>query len=295
MGESDSGQSLPHATRGALYVEHVALRAGFARSEENGIIYPESYDGETELDEALAGAVVADLTGSTYRLVSGTNPQTLCEEAFCAKKLDVGECAFEPALTGKGSITSVPLLARSGAHEYVVLDCTSRGAVAAGWITFLAGIEQDGVKPFECTTVEDASAMLIPLLVAGHRADELVSDYLGRNRGKLPRRGTLTTEMLDNRIPAIVMALPMGEKGQLEAYVLLVQPMHAQVVWRSMLSFSWATPVGMNAVRRLLSEQLPWVGRLESSDVVEFSEEELRGWGLLRDGSDFVGYRGVQR
>ncbi|MGI6229550.1 MAG: hypothetical protein ACOYJL_01415 [Tractidigestivibacter sp.] len=290
---SDGPSKTPKATRGALYEEHLALRASFTKSEENGLIYPTSYDGEDDLLSALGGALVSDLTGSTYRLVSGSKPQELCEMAFCAKKLEVGECAFEPALTGDGSITSVPLLARTGAHEYVALDPTERGSVVAGWVSFLAGISQDGRAPFEGTTVEDASAMLVPLFVAGRRASELVADYVPNCRAGLPRAGRLLSVMLDGHIPSIVGSVPMGGPHAEPAYVIFVQPGHARVMWRSLLSFNWATPMGRDAVRNLWDDRLPWAERLSSTDVVEFGEDELKRWGLLRDGSDFVGSRGI--
>jgi aminomethyltransferase len=37
----------------------------------------------------------------------------------------------------------------------------------------------------------------------------------------------------------------------------------------------------------------PWSQALDSTDVVELSEQGLRAWGLLRRGNDFVGARGI--
>lgn len=292
--EQEEGRgSSPHTIRGTLYQEHLVLGASFGRAEDTGLVFPIRYPGEGPLEEALEGAVVSDLTGATYRLVSGAHPQELCEAAFCGRKLRVGRCAFEPALTGDGAITSVPLLARTGEHEYVVLDPTSRGAVVAGWLTFLSQVRSNGVAPYEGTTVEEASGMLVPLLVMGRRANELLADYLPQAARNLPARGSVTNVSLDGHIPALLVGLPFGEKG-VAAYALLVHQAAARTVWRSLLSFNWIEPVGRAAVLSAWSS-LPWSKALDSSDVVELGEQDLRAWGLLRPGSDFVGARGISR
>lgn len=289
--EEARGASL-HTVRGVLYEEHLALGASFERAEDTGLAYPSSYAGEEGLEHALEGAVIADLTGATYRLIAGTHPQELCEAAFCAKKLRVGQCAFEPALTGDGAITSVPLLARTGAHEYVILDPSRRGPVVAGWVTFLSQVSSNGNAPYEGTTVEEASGMLAPILVMGARANDLLADYLPQEARGLPARGAVESVTLDGHIPALVAGVPLDTAAGLASYVLLVPKTAARVVWRSLLSFTWVEPVGRDAVLEAWS-RLPWSRPLDSTDVVEISEQDLRAWGLLRHGDDFVGARGI--
>lgn len=282
----------PHTVRGALYQEHLVLGASFDRAEDTGLVFPTSYAGEETLAHALEGAAIADLTGATYRLVAGTHPQELCEAAFCAKKLRVGQCAFEPALTGDGAITSVPLLARTGEHEYVFLDPTHRGPVVAGWLTFLSQVSSNGNAPYAGTTIEEASGMLAPVLIMGARANELLADYLPQSARALPARGAVESVTLDGHIPALVAGVPLDIAAGEASYVLLVPKTAARVVWRSLLSFNWVQPLGRTAVLDAWS-RLPLSRALDSKDVVEISEQDLRAWGLLRHSDDFVGARGI--
>lgn len=284
----------PRTIRGALYQEHLVLGANFDRAEETGLVFPTSYAGEENLSHALEGAAIADLTGATYRLVAGAHPQELCEAAFCAKKLRVGQCAFEPALTGDGAITSVPLLARTGEHEYVLLDPTRRGPVVAGWLTFLSQVSSNGNAPYAGTTIEEASGMLAPVLIMGVRANELLADYLPQSARALPARGAVESVTLDSHIPALVAGIPLDIADGNASYVVFVPKTAARVVWRSLLSFTWVQPVGRNAVLDVWS-RLPWSQAIDSKDVVEIGEQNLRAWGLLRHGTDFVGARGIHK
>ena len=292
-GREEGRGAPPHTVTGALYQEHLALGASFGRAEDTGLAYPTSYAGGQPLGRALEGAAIADLTGATYRLVSGTRPQELCEAAFCARKLRVGQCAFEPALTGDGAITSVSLLARTGVHEYVLLDPTHRGPVVAGWLSFLSQARGNGGAPYEGTTIEEASGMLVPLLVMGARANELLADYLPHDARALPARGAVESVTLDGHIPALVAGVPQDIAARAASYVLLVPRAVARVVWRSLLSFAWVEPVGRTAVLGSWSG-LPWAQALDSTGVVEIGEQDLRAWGLLRCGDDFVGARGIR-
>ena len=76
--EQGSGRA-SRTVRGELYEEHLTLGVSFDRAEDTGLAYPASYAREQPLDLALEGAVILDLTGATYRLVSGAHPQELCE------------------------------------------------------------------------------------------------------------------------------------------------------------------------------------------------------------------------
>ena len=45
--------------------------------------------------------------------------------------------------------------------------------MVAGWLTFLSQVSSNGNAPYEGTSVEEASGMLVPLLIMGARANEL--------------------------------------------------------------------------------------------------------------------------
>ena len=67
----------------------------------------------------------------------------------------------------------------------MLLDPTRRGSVVAGWLTFLSQVSGNDGAPYEGTTVEEASGMLVPLLIMGARANELLADYLPPGRSLL--------------------------------------------------------------------------------------------------------------
>ncbi len=62
---------------GVLHEEHVLLGASFEESAVTGGPLVLAYAGEKNLDELLPGAVLSDLTGSAYLLVSGASSQAL--------------------------------------------------------------------------------------------------------------------------------------------------------------------------------------------------------------------------
>lgn len=280
--------SLPR--RGILYHEHVYLGATFATSANGDLLVPASYAGETSVDHPGEGALLADLTGFTFLLLSSRNADALCDAAFCAERIEPGCAAYEPALTGEGTVSSIPLVARTGASEYVVLDASRRGPVLHGWLSFLAGIRKDGYAPYEGVELEDAAKMLVALLVAGPDARQILSDYV-MDASELPSPRQVRRCTLDH-IPAFVIGLP-DAAGARPGYVLLVAPPSAVVLWRSLLSFSEVKPVGHDAVSSMLESDLPWGGLLAKRGIAETSRDELTGWHLLREGNDFVGQRAL--
>ena len=277
------------ARMGILYEEHLLLGARFRASESTGLLAVSSYpcEGEKDLGEALVGAVVADLTGTTYLLLSGDRAPELARAALAGGPLAVGEASFEALLRGDGRVLGAPLVLRTGDHEHVLLDPTPRGEVGAAWLEYVRGAGGDE-GPLAASSVEDASGMLVPLLCAGAASGRVVSDYLRRTGARLPRPGEVASLMLD-AIPAIVARVPAPAD---EAYLLLVPAASARVIWRSLLSFSEVSPVGVDAVR-VLAGRLPWSARLGEGGPAAMGREELEGWGLVRAGDDFVGARGL--
>lgn len=277
------------ARMGTLYHEHALLGAAFATSTEGGVMRAESYPDETGSYEK-GRAYLADLTGSIYKLISGESAQALVEAAFCGKKLKVGECAWECALTADGAVTSVALLARTGDNEYALIDPTPRGDVVSAWLGFLASIEQDGYAPYANARIEDADAMLTPLLLAGDAARTVLSDYVGHVRD-LPSPGQVRNLHLD-KISAVVAAAPIPGQS-LPAFIALVPPARAVTLWRSFLSFTETAPMGSAALVAAEKSLLPWGEDLALMDQVKPGAEALRAWGLLRDERDFVGARSL--
>ncbi len=274
---------------GTLYHEHVLLGATFSPSSEGDVMRAESYPGETGAHEN-GRAYLADLTGSTYKLLSGDSAQALMEAAFCGKKLKVGECAWECALTAEGAATSVALVARTGDNEYVLADPTQRGDVVSAWLGFLSSIEQNGYAPYVGTSIEDADGMLTPLLLAGDAARAVLSDYVGHVRD-LPAPGEVRGLHLD-KISAVVAGVPVPGQS-LPVFLILVPPARAVTLWRSFLSFTETAPMGSAALVDAMRSLLPWGEELSVMDQVKPGGQKLAYWGLLREKTDFVGARGL--
>ncbi len=274
---------------GTLYHEHALLGATFAPSSEGDVMRAESYPTENSSYEK-GRAYLADLTGSTYKLISGASAQSLVEAAFCGKKLKVGECAWQCALTADGAVTSVALLARTGDNEYALLDPTPRGDVVSAWLGFLASIEQDGYAPYADARVEEADGMLTPLLLAGDAARAVLSDYVGHVRD-LPSPGQVRSLHLD-KISAVVAGIEVPGQS-LPAFLVLVPPTRAVTLWRSFLSFTETAPLGSAALVAAEQSLLPWGEETKPMDQVKPGAQKLQAWGLLRDKHDFVGARSL--
>lgn len=277
------------ARMGTLYREHVLLGASFAPSGEGDAVRAESYPGETGAYEK-GRAYLADLTGSTYKLVSGASAQALVEAVFCGKKLAVGECAWEAALTAEGALTSVVLLARTGDNEYALVDPTPRGDVVSAWLGFIASIEQGGYVPYAQTAIEDADGMLTPLFLAGDAARKVLADYVDHVRD-LPGPGQVKSLRLD-KISALVAGIEIPGQS-MPAFLVLVPPARAATIWRSFLSFTETAPVGSAALTASERSLLPWGEELAVMDQVKPGPARLSGWGLLRETMDFVGARAL--
>ena len=272
--------------KGILRTEHEYLGAIF--DDESST--PFSYPGTAQLSHAGEGAFLVDLSGLAYALVTGAEAEQLCNSAFTAEPLKVGECGFEPALTGDGGLASISFVSRTGDNEYVLLDASARGELMLTWLGFLAKIEQDGYAPYANTTVEDAADTLVPLLLAGAQARTVLSDYVS-SPSELPVAGCVASLRLDS-IPAVVASMPGCPQG-LDAYVVFVPEGSARILWRSFLSFQQVSPAGSQMLLALLESWFEWMPRIADSDLIRINADELRQWGLLRGGQDFVGARAL--
>lgn len=274
--------------RGVLAEEHELLGASFRHSETAGVLGVHSYAHERDDLPGHGEALLADLTGSTYLLVGGPDAETFSGAAFAGSPLAVGCCAWSGALSGDGSLLASPLLARCGDCEYAVFDPSARGDALAGWLGLLSHAESGGRRAFSEVSVNDASEMLVPLALVGPAAIGVLSDYL--HGAGLPAPGRLGQLRLD-AIETIVIHLA-GPLAQ-DAFIVLVPPARARVLWRSLLSFTEVAPVGLPAIGRALTDGLPWSALLDHAGPERLSRDTLARWGLVRDGRDFVGARSL--
>ena len=272
--------------RSILHTELEYLGAQFSTSTE-GFNLAQSFYGEKPLEEALKDCALIDLSGIGYTLVSGTSSQNFVEAVFAGKQLEVGEASFECALTGDGSLSSIGLLARSGQNEYVVLDASERSLVLDEWLSIIASVEQNGVAPYAEVSLEDATPLLTPLLLAGKKTKKVLMDYLGEQ--KLPEDSKLCNLMLDQTIPALVANV---STKKVPAYLVMVPPVHTVILFRSLLSFETVHPLGHKQLIEGLKTFLPWFSELASNTKVVVAKDKLEGWGLLRASDDFIGARG---
>ena len=272
--------------RSILHIELEYLGAQFSTSTE-GFNLAQSFYGEKPLEEALKDCALIDLSGIGYTLVSGTSAQNFVEAVFAGKQLEVGETSFECALTGDGSLSSIGLLARSGQNEYVVLDASERSLVLDEWLSIIASVEQNGVAPYAEVSLEDATPLLTPLLLAGKKVKKVLMDYLGEQR--LPEDSKLCNLMLDQTIPALVANV---STKKVPAYLVMVPPVHTVILFRSLLSFETVHPLGHKQLIEGLKTYLPWFSELASNTKVVVTKDKLEGWGLLRASDDFIGARG---
>ena len=272
--------------RSILHTELEYLGAQFSTSTE-GFNLAQSFYGEKPLEEALKDCALIDLSGIGYTLLSGVAAQNFVEAVFAGKQLEVGEASFECALTGDGSLSSIGLLARSGQNEYVVLDASERSLVLDEWLSIIASVEQNGVAPYAEVSLEDATPLLTPLLLAGKKAKKVLMDYLGEQR--LPEDSKLCNLMLDQTIPALVANV---STKKVPAYLVMVPPVHTVILFRSLLSFETVHPLGHKQLIEGLKTYLPWFSELASNTKVVVAKDKLEGWGLLRASDDFIGARG---
>ena len=272
--------------RSILHTELEYLGAQFSTSTE-GFNLAQSFYGEKPLEEALKDCALIDLSGIGYTLVSGAAAQNFVEAVFAGKQLEVGETSFECALTGDRSLSSIGLLARSGQNEYVVLDASERSLVLDEWLSIIASVEQNGVAPYAAVSLEDATPLLTPLLLAGKKAKKVLMDYLGEQ--KLPEDSKLCNLMLDQTIPALIANV---STKKVPAYLVMVPPVHTVILFRSLLSFETVHPLGHKQLIEGLKTYLPWFSELASNTKVVVAKDKLEGWGLLRDSDDFIGVRG---
>lgn len=262
-----------------LYGEHLLLGATF----KDGRVV-ESYANEQPAGDVL----LSDISDMSVLLFAGNVAESFANVGFAGKELSIGECAFEAVLTGEGTVVSIPLLVRTGQHEFIACDISPRGDVLSGWLSFLSSVNEGGNEPFAGLDTQDATGTHVALLLAGDVADRVLSDYIKQGE-RLPKRGHVARCMLDD-IPCIVVCVGLGTTP---AYLLLVPPLRAVALWRSLLSFPEVVPVGRKALEGLFVSKLPWAYCLSHGGTLRMDEKTLAGEGLIRSNRSFVGARGL--
>lgn len=266
---------------GPLAQEHGYLGA----SIEDGRVI--SYPDEIPLEEALRGAALYDLTGALYRFVSGDRSGSFVEALSASKRLAVGSCTFSAVLAGDGTLVSIPLIIRGGEQEYVLVDAAGRREVLRSWMDVIAGMEAGGIPVFSGVTVEEADPLLVPLLLCGARARELISDYSADQ--PLPSPGSVAAIAFDG-VPCVLAHLDLLP---CDSFLVFVPPTFSARLFRSFLSFGYTSPQGHASLSQAISK-LPWADLLVREDRVRVDARTLASWGLLRPEADFIGARGLK-
>lgn len=272
-----------------LFHEHLLL-GGIFEEDEPLLALPARYgDGSGEHDGLKQACGVSDLAGMSVVLVSGAQAPSFMSAACAGESLSVGECAFGAVITGDGTVAAVPLVARTGDTEFLLVDPTERGLSLIPWLSFLSSIEQDGFRPFEGVKVEDVSTSLHPLLLWGPAAAHVLGDYI-KAPDALPSRGQIANVSLD-RIMSIISHPACGDNP---CYLLLVPPMRARVLWRSFLSFTMVTPVGIDALKSHAQQNLRWLKKMVAEGDADFDHGTLRTHGLVRGQGGYIGERALK-
>lgn len=272
---------------GPLYQEHLYLGAQFADQSDLPLAAPASYQGEQ--GDFRRGAGLADLSGMRVRLMHGEPARGFAEAAFAGRKLAVGENRFEASVLGDGSVSSIALLARTGDREYLALDASPRGELLCAWLDFLQHVEQGGFAPYAGLQSEDVSGSLVPLLIWGTEATQVLGDYVAQVRD-LPAQSQVRNCALD-KIQCLAMRLPVPGPA---CYLVMAPPQRAVALWRSLLSFEVVEPVGTRRLVQTAEDALPWVGGLLRPAAESPSNATLLEWGVVRAESDFVGARALR-
>lgn len=271
---------------GALHGEHVLLGASFSGSEHADVARVSSYALESAQG---SDTILADLTGAAYLLVSGSDAPRFCSAVFAGKVLSVGETALEAVLNGTGELISTPLLTRTGDDEYVVIDASPRQDALVAWVRFLAQTSSGGQAAFPDLAIEDATTMLVPLLLCGPAATAVLGDYL-REGAALPSAGEVAQLRLDSIVTVVAHVAAAFAPP---AYLVLVPVGAARVLWRSLLSFTEVAPVGHDRIVADLRGSFPWFGGELEGGPAQLGRSGLEQWGVVRAGSDFVGARAL--
>ena len=275
----------------SLLNEHLLLGATVAGDGETYAGLPMNY-GNSEGERGALGTEcgVADLSFQRMLLVSGQGASAFVSATMGCQTPVVGACAYGAVLSGDAAAIAIPLVVRTGDNEFLLLEGPHRASALDGWLRWLVDFEQDGVRPYDGTKIEDVTGSLVPILLCGPSAGRVLGDYLPEG-AETPSRGSVIQQPLDGRILSIVVS---PDRGDDRAYLLLVPPAYSAVIWRSLMSFNEVVPVGVTAIEGLAGSVLPWARLMRTGDRVTFSADMLERWEVIRPTSDFIGARALR-
>ena len=274
-----------------LLNEHMLLGAILENGEKGfaskAVVYG---DGTAERDALRDGCGVADLSYLRMMLIGGDAAEPFFSATVACELPAVGECRFGAILAGDAAVIATPLVVRTGDHEFLLLEGQDRWPAMDAWLRWVADLEQDGVRPYAGVSVSEVTGSLVPLLLHGPTAGEVLGDYLKGNGG-LPQGGICSQALLDERIPAIIVCPGFSKEP---SYLAFVPNKNAVVIWRSLMSFGSVAPVGSSAVEGLAGRTLGWARLMRGADRVTLPTEALYRWDLARKSGGFIGARSLE-
>ena len=285
-----------HVSNITLTEEHLAL-GGILETKQTGnhsVKLPMRY---TKPDEELSflrhGCGITDISYTGLLVVHGSDAYDLVRAATTALIPEVGQSCYTAVLTGDGALLSVVLLARTGDEEFLLLDTSNRFELLREWFMWLSHIEKDGVKPYKNAEVVDETGALLPVQLTGPGAAAILNDYLGSD-ARLPYPGEIGMLKLDKIICIVCNCAPSATAGKAyDAYKVLIPPAFATILWRSLLSFGQLEPVGLCAWHLYEQGYQPWLSALSQTDRISCTRRTLTSWGLVLQGDEFIGARGL--
>ncbi|WP_028264249.1 aminomethyltransferase family protein [Atopobium fossor] len=276
-----------HSSQVDLLKEHMLLGGVMAQRHRAQVAlhYHSASNEKTAVLESCALTHLADLG---MMLVSGTDALGLIQAAVACTLPDVGSFAYGAVLSGDGALLGVPMVVRTGDTEFLLLDNSSRFELLYEWISWLSQVEQQGVAPYENTSVSNESTALVPFQLTGPQASSILNDYLTQH-ATLPKQGGVANLTLDSTMSIV---LHDGIAGQ-DSFIVLVPPAVSVVFWRSFLSFSEVEPVGHDVLDTFVRKEHPWTSALSHSDRVSVTRTMLSNWNICRSADDFIGARAL--
>lgn len=268
-----------------LKPEHEVLGARFL--QDRNIV--KSYSNtQLEIAGLKNSCGIFDLSFCHMYLISGADAIRFASTCFAGKKLDVGECCLTTALTGTSEIIDAPMLMRTGDFEFLVLSFSNNFQALGAWMLWMGKLENEGVRAFPRLNIEDQTASLTTLYLAGPDSMNILSDYISKNT-LLPADGRVDSMQLD-KAPAIVARLDVVDNP---GFILMLPPAMARIFWRSFLSFNSLEPCGKDAVLTYLKDSA-WGELMALDDFKDKDTSQLLNTELIRGEGDFVGARGLK-
>lgn len=273
-----------------LYKEHELLGATFA-PDDCGVMCVTSYP----CDAANADAMLCDNEDATLLLVAGTGAKNFLTNTCTNVLPKVGAIASHVLYSVDGKVVSSIFVAcfddRPSSLTYCIIDTSPRSTLTLSSVCASATQKKPLTSNdlFDDLRIDGIGRDYIALSLFGTRAQELLSDYV-KAPEKLPQK-PLTCEYvhLDGHIACFVLCLAP------EYYLMILSKEEADVIWRSLLSFSFLMPCVSSDAFSFLVKEYPYLVRFTSEDECSFTPEELTQYALVRSDHTFFGAEALYR